>query len=162
MYGSITSSIEREVIKMITALGVLFALLASTVVVVFTGIWWILTLVSGWMVFKKYGEPGWKALIPIYNGYVEYGKVWNGIIGIVVGILSCVQVKLNGLEDKPGFVLAIIGILLLVAKIKFASNKAKAFGKGTGFAVLIFFLPFVANFIIGFDSSIEYLGNPEK
>ena len=42
----------------------------------------ILRLVTAWKVFEKYGEPGWKGLIPFYSDYIEYGKVWSANLGL--------------------------------------------------------------------------------
>ena len=30
----------------------------------------VLEIIGGWKVFNKFGEPGWKAIIPFYNYYV--------------------------------------------------------------------------------------------
>ncbi|MDG3132431.1 DUF5684 domain-containing protein [Streptococcus suis] len=34
-------------------------------------IWYLLTIISNYLMFQKAGEVGWKALIPLYNLYVQ-------------------------------------------------------------------------------------------
>ena len=36
-------------------------------VLAFAVMFYILTVIATWKIFKKAGEPGWKCLIPIYN-----------------------------------------------------------------------------------------------
>ena len=33
--------------------------------------------VGSWFTFKKMGLPGWKGIIPYYNMYVMFDKVWE-------------------------------------------------------------------------------------
>ena len=44
---------------------------------------------------------------------------------------------------------------------KAALDEALAFGKGKGWAAMLFFFPFIVTLILGFGSA-EYLGNPEE
>jgi hypothetical protein len=75
-----------------------------------------------WKVFVKAGEPGWAALIPIYN--------------------LIVMLKIAG---KPAWwvvLMLIPGVNLIVAIIMYIGF-AQAFGKGAGFAFGLLLLPFV-------------------
>lgn len=38
----------------------------------FAFIFYILQVIAYWKIFTKAGEEGWKSIIPIYNGYVQY------------------------------------------------------------------------------------------
>ncbi len=82
----------------------------------------LLMIVSLWKCFNKAGLPGWGILIPIYNVYLI--------------------VKLAG---RPGWwlVLLFIPLVNVVIDVIVSIDIARKFGKGTGFGVGIFFLPFV-------------------
>ena len=95
-------------------------------------------LVSVWKVFTKAGQPGWAALIPIYNAYIVCNIV--GRPGWWV-ILLCIPL-----------VNFVVGIIVLL-------DLAKSFGKGAGFAVGLVFLPFVFWPILGFGDA-RYVGVP--
>jgi hypothetical protein len=88
----------------------------------------ILIIASMWVTFTKANEPGWAAIIPIYN--------------IVV------LLKITG---KPiwWLVLFIIPIVNWIAPILVMISLAKSFGKGAGFGVGLallgpIFLPMLA------------------
>jgi hypothetical protein len=96
-----------------------------------------------WKVFVKAGQPGWAAIIPIYNLYI--------------------LLKVIG---RPGwwirlFLLAIIPfvgwIAVLVLGIIIAIDLAKSFAKSSGFAVGLFLLNFIFVPILGFGES-QYVG----
>ena len=75
-----------------------------------------------WKIFVKAGEPGWASIVPLYN-------VW-------------VLLRITG---KPGWwvILMFVPVVNLVIAIVEAGALARVFGQGTGFAVGLFFLPFV-------------------
>lgn len=85
-----------------------------------------------WKVFTKAGQPGWAAIVPIYNVYV--------------------MCKIAG---RPGWwvVLYVIPIVSLVVAIIVMVDLAKAFRKGTGFALGLVFLGFIFFPILGFGSA---------
>lgn len=39
-------------------------------------IWIVLVIIALWRIFERAWEPGWKAIIPIYNAYILYKIVW--------------------------------------------------------------------------------------
>ena len=43
----------------------------------FAFIFYILQVIAYWKIFTKAGEEGWKSIIPIYNGYVQYRLTWD-------------------------------------------------------------------------------------
>ena len=92
----------------------------------------VLMVVAMWKIFTKAGKPGWAAIIPFYNTYV--------------------LLKVAG---KPGWwlVLFFIPIVNIVFYVIVSLALASVFGKGTGFAVGIIFLPVVFLPIMAFDSS---------
>ena len=78
-------------------------------------------IASGWKIFTKAKLPGWGILVPIYNVYLQF--------------------KLAGHPNWAWWLLLppVAAILLIVANFKIA----KKFGKGTGFALGLLFLPII-------------------
>ena len=105
--------------------GSLIAILIWLAVVVFM-------IAAMWKVFTKAGQPGWGALIPIYNAY-----------------LLC---KIAG---KPGWwvLLMFIPLVNIVITFLVALGVAAHFGRGAGFGVGLFFLPFIFYPILAFGDS---------
>ena len=79
----------------------------------------VLMIAAMWKVFDKAGEPGWAAIVPIYNLYV--------------------MLKIAG---KPGWwlILMLIPFVNLVVGIIMYIAFAQAFGKGAGFGLGLLFL----------------------
>jgi len=75
-----------------------------------------------WKVFEKAGQPGWGALIPIYNAYL--------------------LVKVAG---RPGWwlILYVVPVLSLIPAVIIPFDVAKNFERGTLFAIGLMFLPFI-------------------
>lgn len=96
----------------------------------------ILMIAGMWKVFSKAGQPGWAAIIPIYNLYV--------------------MCKVAG---RPGWwvILMLIPLVNFIIIIILLIDIAKRFGKGGGFAVGLIFLPFIFWPILGFGSA-QYQG----
>ena len=96
-----------------------------------------LMIASLWKVFTKAGEPGWAAIVPIYNTIVILkiaGKPWWWFLLMLIPLVN--------------FVIMIIAIVAL----------AKNFGKGVGFAIGLIILPFIFFPILAF-SDATYLGS---
>lgn len=96
----------------------------------------IFITVAMWKVFVKAGQPGWAAIIPIYNIYI--------------------MTKIGG---KPGYwtLLCFIPILNLIILIWLYNMVSKSFGKDEGFTAGLVFLGFIFWPILGFGSA-KYLG----
>jgi hypothetical protein len=93
-------------------------------------------IVASWVLNVKAGEPGWAAIIPIYNTYV-----------------------LDTIAGKPGwwlilwfipFVNFVVAILVLLAI-------AEKFGKGVGYGLGLVFLGFIFLPLLAFGDA-EYEG----
>lgn len=91
----------------------------------------IFMIVCMWKVFEKAGQPGWAVLVPIYNLYV-----------------------MLQIAKKPGWwiLLMLIPLVNFVIMILMYIEIAKAFGKGTGFALGLMFLGFIFWPILAFGS----------
>ena len=92
----------------------------------------IFLIVALWKVFVKAGQPGWASIIPFYNWYI-----------------------LLKIASKPGWWLILLFIPLVNIVIVFLMKLgiAENFGKGTGFAVGLFFLGFIFFPILAFGSA---------
>lgn len=108
----------------------------STVYIIIALVVWVLLVIANWKIFTKAGEAGWKSLIPFYSTYI-YVKLVDG----------------NGWK----FLLLLIPIVNIVYFIILDIRTAKAFGKGTGFAVGLIFLTNIFTLILGFGSA-QYIG----
>ena len=89
-----------------------------------------------WKAFAKAGEPGWAAIIPIYNIYV--------------------MVKIS---DNPWWwlILFLIPVLNIVALFKINIDVAKQFGQGLGFGLGLAILPIIFWPLLGFGD-YQYQG----
>ena len=93
----------------------------------------VIEIVGAWFMFEKAGEPGWAAIIPIYNYLIAIkiaGKQWWYIL------------------------LMLIPVVNLVIYIIILDGLSKSFGKGTGFTVGLFFFRFIFIPILGFGNAI--------
>ena len=91
-----------------------------------------LMVVSMWVIFKKAGQPGWAAIVPIYSVIVLLKVVKKPLWWILLGFIP--------------FVSLIIAIIVL-------HNLAKVFGKGGGFTLGLIFLPFIFYPILAFGKA---------
>jgi hypothetical protein len=84
-------------------------------------------VIAMWRIFTKAKKPGWAALIPIYNAYVQL-KIIN----------------------RPGWwiLLYFIPFVNLVVSIVVAVDLAKAFGKSTAFGVIGLWLFSIVGYLI--------------
>jgi hypothetical protein len=96
----------------------------------------VLLFAGMWKAFVKAGEPGWAAIVPIYNAVVLLKIVDKPIWWIILLLIPCISF--------------IIAIILMFAV-------AKAYGKGAGYAIGLIFLPFVFWPLIGFGDA-KYVG----
>jgi hypothetical protein len=98
----------------------------------------LVTVAGVWKTFTKADEPGWAAIVPIYNFYV--------------------MLKIGG-NDWWWLLLFLVPLVNIYAQYRMFKGLAAAFGRGLGFTLGLFFLPFVFFPIIGFGD-YEYEGRP--
>jgi hypothetical protein len=90
----------------------------------------LVVVVAGlWKTFEKAGEPGWAAIIPIYNTYVI--------------------VKISG-NAWWWLILLFIPVINLFALAKVSIDVAGKFGQGTLFGVGLWLLSFIFYPVLGF------------
>jgi hypothetical protein len=100
----------------------------------------LIAIVTMWRVFQKAGQPGWAAIIPIYNLY---------ILLKVVG--------------RPGWwmLLYLIPLVNVVVHIVVSIDLAKAFGKDTAFGVIgLWLFSLIGMLILAFGDA-TYKGAPK-
>jgi hypothetical protein len=96
----------------------------------------VLMFAGIWKAFVKAGEPGWAAIVPIYNAIVMLKIAGKPIWWIILLIIPCISI--------------IFGILVAFAV-------AKAYGKGAGYAIGLILLPFIFWPLLGFGDA-RYVG----
>jgi len=96
----------------------------------------VLFIASAWKVFAKAGQPGWAAIIPIYNIVVLLQIVGRPVWWLILLLIPIVN-----------FVIAILVYIDL----------AKSFGQGTGFAIGLLLLAPIFWPILGFGGA-RYIG----
>ena len=136
----------------------LFALIGVTGVLLIALAWYVIQVIANWKIFKKMGEPGWKAIIPFYNSYILYKRTWKTMffwIALVIGIIAGVFQSLSQTMTDQATVFVIAALVL---KIIGDNKLSKSFGHGAGFTVGLVFLNPIFKLILGFGSS-KYVGN---
>lgn len=94
-----------------------------------------------WKIYEKAGEPGWSAIVPVYNTIV-----FLKIIGKPLWWLALILIPFVN----------IVG--LFIWWIGGTHALSKSFGKDTGFTVGLILVPFVFYPILAFDKTIVYQG----
>jgi hypothetical protein len=101
------------------------------------GLLFALIMIAGfWKIFTKAGQPGWAAIVPIYNMIVLTKIIGKPMWLAVLLILPC--------TFFIGWILASLAL-------------AKSFGKETGFAIGLMFVSLIFVPMLGFGSA-EYKG----
>jgi hypothetical protein len=95
-------------------------------------------IVCWWKVFTKAGQPGWASIIPFYN------------------IVVMLQIARKPLWWLVMFLIPIVNFVFLIL---FYVEFAKAFGKGTGFALGLIFLGPIFLPILAFGSAQYVYGS---
>lgn len=134
----------------IAALGALFIFVLVIGLVVT-----IITVIEQWKVLEKGGKPGWACLIPFYGTYVQCDMVgvnpWWILVVFGVSLVGAIIPVIGPLVEMAATVY--FGVLLAI-------STAKAFGKDSGFGILLFFLPIVGYGILAFGKD-KFVGkNP--
>lgn len=124
----------------------------------------VLNTVGCWKIYNKFGEPGWKCLIPFYNTWVEYQYTWDTKMAILVWVLSFGSGVVMEFVGNQSFLYDVFGILSLVGwviSIIGYHKLAKAFGKGVGYTIGMILMPSIFVTILGLGKS-QYIGNTSK
>lgn len=124
----------------------------------------ILAIIGGWKIFNKFGEPGWKAFIPLYGTWVEYKYTWKSVMMIPVAVLAIGGTILME-TASDGTALQMVGSVAYLAgwvlTIIAYHKRSKVFGHGVGFTIGQVVMPGVFAIILGFGKS-RYIGSSAR
>ncbi len=110
----------------VAGLGIVFWIFYFALIIFF--------IIVQWKIYVKAGKPGWGCIVPIYNIVLQLEIACRPIWWIFLMFIPFVNI--------------VIAIIVLF-------DIAKAFGKGTGFAIGMLLLPIIFFPVLAFDSS-EY------
>jgi hypothetical protein len=124
------------------ALGVFGAFFAVYMIVVLAVA--VVGIIGLWKTFVKAGQPGWAAIIPIYNFYILLKVIGRPTWWLALLLLAIVP---------------FVGpIALMVVYIVIALDVAKSFGKSPAFGIIALWLfSIVGYLILGFGDA-KYVG----
>ena len=126
--------------QLTAAAAVVFVLVALVVLAIL-----VFLIIAQCKLFTKAGEAWWKALIPVYNTWVETkitGLAWWWC-PIFLGV-SC----FSGIKG-----LSALGFGIILISFNYNYNLAKKFGKSNGFAFLCTILPIIGLPVLAFGSA---------
>ncbi len=116
--------------------GILAALFSGVFCIVWFGL--IVLIIAGlWKTFDKAGQPGWAAIIPIYNIYVMLQ---------IVG------------RETWWLILFFVPFVNIVVPIIIGIDMAKSFGKDTLYGVILLWLFAPIGYLILGFSDAQYIG----
>lgn len=139
----------------------LFFLGFGLFLIFFLFVFLVLYVLAYWFIFAKAGEPGWKALIPIYSTYTEFKLFWNTKIFAVYMILAVVSNLLAWGGGTLAILSNLVSLGVMVIFVLTCVKMGQSFGKGPGFIVGLVLLNLIFLLILAFDSS-RYLGPEGK
>ena len=142
---------EKMFMEMLSAFAG-YAVLGSILSAIFA----ILHIIGVWNVFKKAGEPGWKAIIPFYNTYTLYKISWSpmwfwiSLMGTLLGValLSFATVTVCVVIG------AIIELVVFVVRFVAIYRLCLSFGWGVGKYILTILFAPIMLMVMGFDKSV--------
>jgi len=111
--------------------GIIAALFGGAFFLVFLLVF-VIVAAGMWKMFEKAGEPGWAALVPIYNLVVLVKIAGKEVWWVVLMLVPCVN---------------------FVAAVMVCIDIARKFGKDTVYGVGLAFLPFIFFPMLGFGAA---------
>lgn len=167
----LTSSTETLTTAEAATAGALAGGLLGTIIVASIAVA-ILMIVAMWRLFTKAGEKGWKSLIPIYDVYILFkisgakSWFWGLVVAEIIVFVDTIIAANNGgvVTDANGnvteikdisfaIVVAAMAVFELICYIVLCGKLAKAFKRGVGTAIGLFFLPNIFTLILAFGSA---------
>ena len=95
-YTSLNSDYSSSTATLVVAIILSFIFVAAAVLLV----------IGMWKMFKKAGQPGWAAIVPIYNGYILLkiaGKPGWWLLGFLISPISIIVSIFVGIEVAKKF-----------------------------------------------------------
>ena len=136
------------------------AALAATAIIAATAlvglIRYLMTAIGRSKMYRKAGEAGWKAFIPVFNTYNNYKIAWDGKLFFLYAALFVLFNAIFGTDTLAlQLAAAATGIALLVVDVKQNIKMAKLFGKGNGTGIALMFFPGITSMVLGLGKA-EY------
>lgn len=97
----------------------------------------VFEIAAFWQLFAKAGEAGWQAIIPVWSTIVLIKIAGRPLWWVILYFIPFVNIVIH-------FIVSI--------------EVARAFGKGTGYGVLLALFPYVVVPMLGFGSA-QYVGS---
>lgn len=123
----------------------------------------ILQIISFWMLFKKANVAGWKSIIPIYSEWKMFDIVWKTKyfwLSIGLSVIYGILMYLTHNVFVTGFLTILLTVFRLVVlfltcmlEYFFCRHLAHSYGKGDGFTFGLFFLYPIFILILGLGNS---------
>lgn len=146
-----------------SALLMLLGIIIGTILVFYA-----VTVIAWWRIFKKAGESGWKAIIPFYDGHIMYKVCWKPAFFWLMLVLATAGSAIAGFQFSLGgfeSIIYIVGyafmLLALYIDVLHSFKLSSVFGHGTGFAIGLVFLPTIFILILAFGKS-QYIGRQDN
>ena len=130
----------------------------------------IIHIIALWKIFEKAGEPGWAALVPIYNGFVLLKIVgmnpWWILIVFGANMLTQILSQIGRLSEFGFLILLPVSLLNMAISlyviITTSINLSRSFGKDNSFAIGLILVSPIFYAMLGFGQE-QYVGpNPVK
>ena len=152
-----------------------FAIVFGIIMIISIG-FAVVHCIAMWKLYEKAGEPGWSAIVPVYNvmqqikiatGNFKLAWIYLALYGGYFVLNTFSSFLMNFVTDSDeGTVaaLAVSGLMLLIS-IPLAVLGgytsymfAKSYGKSQTFCILSIFFGGITVLIMGFDKSTQYVG----
>ena len=117
----------------------------------------VLYILAYWMIFRKAGEAGWKALIPFYGTYIEYKLFWNNRMFVLWLIMALIAASFRFVSGPGAMAAQLAYFGVSVMHILISVKMSCSFGHGVGYALGLIFLTPIFLLILAFDESV-YIG----
>lgn len=132
---------------------IIFVILMTGLIILFVVllVLQVLKVIGQWKMFKKAGEHGWKALIPIYNTYTLCEL--TGVTPWWILIKIC-AISVAALITPLSFLSLVISLYF---HIIISFSIAQSYGKDDSYGFGVFFFPPIFYMVLGCDKS-KYIG----
>ena len=116
---------------------------------------YLLVVIGSYKLFRKAGEKGWKAIIPILNDYTRFKLYANKDLFLSFLIATMASNLIADGNKLLMFLTFLSSIIVFVISFKMHLGMARSHGRNVGMAILLTILPGIGYMILGFDKS-EY------
>ena len=114
---------------------------------------YLLAIIGSYKLFRKAGEKGWKAIIPILNDYTRYKLYANKDLFLSFLVATMASNLIADGNKLLMFLSFLSSIIVFVISFKMHLAMARSHGRDKGMAILLTLLPGIGYMILGFDKS---------